>query len=215
MLIKCHLNSFFLEKAALDIVTLFLINEVLLWTGVLEVGLLGERSIELILPKVTSCGRAQERINVLVAARCGARTELRLTNRVTHLAEFTGGRFWEYVVVVAWSRLLRIFDLSVFTVGNFRAEDAVIALRTEILLLFCCFRLVINAGAWVFSWRVQLVLNFNRRLEELSYILRGLKVTNLGSFLVCMHIGVVQGRSYRVLLWPTSFRRLPSACVHI
>ena len=116
---------------------------------------------------------------------------------------------------MAWSRLLRIFDLSVFTVGNFRAEDAVIALRTEILLLFCCFRLVINAGAWVFSWRVQLILDLNRRLEELSYILRGLKVTNLGSFLVCMHIGVVQGRSYRVLLWPTGFRRLPSACVHI
>ena len=133
--------------------------------------MLGERSIELILPKVTSCGRAQERINVLVAARCGARTEFRLTNRVSHLAEFTGGRLRKYVVVVAWSRLLRIFDLSVFTIGNFRAEDAVIALRTEILLLFCCFRYVINAWAWVFSWRVLLILDINRRLEELSYLL--------------------------------------------
>ena len=133
--------------------------------------MLGERSIELILPKVTSCGRAQERIDVLVAARCGARTELRLTNRVTHLAEFTGGRLWEYVVIVAWSRLLRIFYLSVFTVRNFRAEDAGIALRTEILLLFRCFRLVINAGAWVFSWRELPVLDINRRLEELSYLL--------------------------------------------
>ena len=171
LLRKCNLNSFFLEKTALNIIAFFLINKVLLGAGVGEVSLLGERSVELILPKVTSLGRAEERINVLVASGRSARTELGITYRVTELAELTGSRLWEHVGIVAWSRLLRILSLSVFTIRYFRAEDAGIALRAKILLLFCCFRLVVNAGAWVLSWRELLVLDINRRLKELPYLL--------------------------------------------
>ena len=171
LLRKCNLNSFFLEKTALYIIAFFLINKVLLGAGVGEVSLLGERSVELILPKVTSLGRAEERINVLVASGRSARTKLGITYRVTELAELTGSRLWEHVGIVAWSRLLRILDLSVFTIRYFRAEDAGIALRAKILLLFCCFRLVVNAGAWVLSWRELLVLDINRRLKELPYLL--------------------------------------------
>ena len=108
-----------MEKAALNIIALFLINEVILGTGVREVSLLGERSVELILPKVTSLSRAEERINVLVASGRSARTELGITYRVAELAELTGSRLWEHVGIVAWSRLLRILDLSVFTIRYF------------------------------------------------------------------------------------------------
>ena len=87
------------------------------------------------------------------------------------MAELTGSRLWEYISIVAWSRLLRILDLSVFTIRYFRAEDAGIALRAKIFLLFCCFRLVVNAGAWVLSWRELLVLDINCRLKELPYLL--------------------------------------------
>ena len=143
----------------------------MLGAGVPEVSLLGEWCIKLILPKITSLCRAQERINVLVASGCGARPELRIANRVIHLAEVAGGRLREHVGVVAWSRLLLIFDLRVFAVGNFRAEDAGISLRTEILLLFCSLRLIIDAGAWVLSRWELLVLDVDRGLEELSNLL--------------------------------------------
>ena len=88
-------------------------------------------------------------------------------------------------------------------------------MRTEVLLLLCSLRLVINTGAWVLSWRVQLVLDFNRGLEELSDLLGGLKVTDLSSFLICMHVGVIESGSNRVCLRPTGICGLLPACIHI
>ena len=204
-----------MEKAALNIITLLLVNEVLLRTGISEECRFGERSIELIFPEVSSLCRTQERIDVLIASGCSACTEFRFTNGISHLAELSCSCLWEHVGVVAGSRLLRIFDLSVFTVWNFRVEDAGIGLRTKSFLLFCRVRWIINARAWVLSWRELPVFDFNCRLEKFSDLLGSLKITNLGSFLVCMHVGVVKSRSHRVLLRPTGFCSLPSACVHV
>ena len=74
LLLERNLDGLFLKQAALDILTLLLVNLVVVGAGVLQIGLLGERGIQLILPEVTASCRTHEGVQIL--ASIGARIEL-------------------------------------------------------------------------------------------------------------------------------------------
>ena len=191
-----------MEKAALNIIALFLIDEVILGTGVREVSLLSERSVELILPKVTPLGSTEEWIDVL-SARCGADSEFRVLHRAHHTS-ISCGSVGLHIGVVTWSRLV-VLDLSIFAVGHLREEDALLALRVELLCLLR-ISLVVCARTWVLSWWIEFVLDVDAGLEDLSSLLGCDEVADGGPSLVGMLVGVVQS-------WTNSV--MPTTCVHI
>ena len=123
-----------------------------------------------------------------MSSRCGADSEF----RVLHRAHHTGISCCSVglnIGVVTWSRLV-VLDLSIFAVGHLREEDALLALRVELLCLLR-ISLVVCARAWVFSGWIEFVLDVDAGLEDLSSLLGCDEVADRGPSLVGMLVGVV------------------------
>ena len=56
-----------MQEPTFDVLSLFLLGDVLARTGILEVRLLSERRVQLVLPKISTRGGAHERIQVLTS----------------------------------------------------------------------------------------------------------------------------------------------------
>ena len=97
-------------------------------TWVLEIGLFSERSIELILPEVTSHGRAHERIEILTAT--GTRVKLGIADRSAHGAGIACGGGWIDIGIVARAWLV-ILNLGIFAVGHLGNKHTLIHRRVE------------------------------------------------------------------------------------
>ena len=63
-----------MQEPTFDVLSLFLLGDVLARTWILEVRLLSERRVQLVLPKISTCGGAHEWIQVLTSV--GALAEL-------------------------------------------------------------------------------------------------------------------------------------------
>jgi len=104
-------------------------------------------------------------------ATIGAGSEFRISHRGVHRARLTCCRRWVHVRVVARAWLF-IFYLRVFTVGHFRNENACIDHGVEGLRLACLLNVFVLARSRVVTRRIKLVLDVDRRLENLSILLR-------------------------------------------
>ena len=131
-----------------------------------------------------------------------------------HVVVPAGRGLAEDVGVVTGARLI-ILNLRVLAIGNLRGENAVVSLRVELLAFFNNGGLVIGARARNITRWVQLVLNLNGRFEEFALLLRCLEVANSSPRLVRVDVGVVEGRSNRVLLLPTGISCLLPASIHV
>ena len=200
LLIEGNLDRFFLQEPTLDVVALLLVDGVLAWTRVHEICLFGKWCIKLILPKVTSHGRAHEGIWILTASRGRACPKFRVLHRRVHRARLASRCLRKNIAVVAWPWLV-ILDLWVLAVGHFGQKDARVALWIECFLFFCDFNilLVIWARSGVLARRELLVLDVNRGFKYLTLILRRLEIADWSSSLGSVHVGVVQSWSNGVL----------------
>ena len=117
------------------------------------------------LPKVSSHCCAHKWIQIL-ASIC-ARTEFRITHRTVHCTDIAGCGRGENICVMTRTRFI-IPDLSILAVWYFRNELACVVHWVKRLgPLF----ILVGTRSWVFSRRIQLILDVNGRFKYASVLL--------------------------------------------
>ena len=190
-LAEADLNRLLLQQPRLDVIALLFLDLVLTRSWVGQVRLLGEGGVQFVFPEVTPHGRAHERVQILSACRTHTGSEFRIVDRGVHGARITCGSGRENIRIVARTWLV-VFDLRIFAVGHFGEEDAGSAERIERLFRGWLLHLVVTSRPRVFSRRVLLVLNVNRRFKHLASGFRRLEVTDRSTALRVFHVWIVE-----------------------
>jgi len=195
LLVERHLNGFFLQQPALDVITLLLVKLIVSRAWSLQVRLLRIGCSKVILPEIAPLGRAHKRIYVLAAVDRVAVP--RVVHRDIHCACVTSRRTRVDVGVVARTGLV-IFDHLAFAVGNFGQEDALVALRVKLTLVIGRHKFVGARTGVILGWEL-FVFNINCRFEDFAVRLGCLEVSDWCSLLRMIQDGVVESWANRVV----------------